>query len=406
MKEIKAIFFDMDGTIFDTEKLYLDLLVQILSKFGVEAKQINGGAIVGVPTEVMKAEVVRLLGAEKAQECNREYEKALVGYLTKFGTPIKAGLENLINYAKVMGIKLGICTSAHNDLFELAFSNSGLNKEMFDFVLTLDDIENAKPNGEIYKKAVNVLKEKFVGIDICAENCLVVEDSYVGAQAGKDAGCVVAKVKDLEETDLAKDKVVDLKFYNLNEIIAFLKFNKIDCSEDIYTKGNDQVAEKELAKSRKKLKKLNKNFAKSIVKRQKMFKNLFCEIGENAEVRSPFYCDYGKNIKIGKNFFANFGNVMLDNAGITIGDNCRFAPNCGIYNVGHAFDPASRKNGGMTNKKVYIGNNVWVGAHSVILPGVKVGDNAIIGAGSVVTKDVMPNTIVAGNPAKFIKFIF
>ena len=406
MKEIKAIIFDMDGTIFDTEKLYLDLLVQLLGKYGVEAEKVNYEALVGLPTEEIKAEVVRLIGGEKAVEFNKEYESVLVGYLTKFGTPIKAGLENLMNYAKVTGIKLGICTSATNELFELAFSNSGLNRDAFDCILTLDDIERAKPDSEIYEKAVSILKDKFADLGIVADNCLVIEDSYVGVQAGKGAGCVVAKVKDLEATDLKKDKMVDLKFYNLNEVIPFLKFNKIDCSAEIVVEGCTPELAKSFADCKKQVEKINRKIGKSNRKRQKLFSKLFGEIGENADIKSPFFCDVGKNIKIGKNFFANFGNVMLDCGEIVIGDDCKFGPYSGIYNVGHAFEPISRKNWGTTVKKVFIGNNVWMGAHSVILPGVKIGDNAIIGAGSVVTKDVMPNTIVAGNPAKVIKFIF
>lgn len=405
MEQIKAIIFDMDGTIFDTEKLYFDLLIQVLDKYGIKKDAEYFESLVGISTAEMLSEIEKMVGDECKEDFKKDYQATLVRYITKFGTPLKAGVENLINYALVTGIKLGICTSATKELFELNFCHSGLQRDNFDFVLTLEDVKKAKPSSEIYEKGVQIFQNKFADLKIKAENCLVIEDSYVGVEAGKGAGCVVAKIKDLERSNAEKDKMANLKFYNLNEVINFLKFLKIDCSKEDVIKGGSPEVMKIFADCKKRVEKLNKKVSKSNEKRQKYLQKLFCEIGENAEVKSPFYCDKGVNIKIGKNFFANFGVVMLDGGEIVIGDDCRFGPYSGIYNVGHAFEPNDRRKCVVTNKKVYIGNNVWIGACSVILAGVKVGDNAIIGAGSVVTKDVMPNTVVAGNPAKFVKFI-
>lgn len=117
----------------------------------------------------------------------------------------------------------------------------------------------------------------------------------------------------------------------------------------------------------------------------------------------PFYTDCGKNISIGKNTFINMGCSFQDWGGIVIGDECLIGHNCTICTVNHDKEPASR--GNMSCKPVTIGNRVWIGANVTILPGVTVGDGAIIGAGAVVTKDISPETTVAGIPAKEINRI-
>lgn len=117
----------------------------------------------------------------------------------------------------------------------------------------------------------------------------------------------------------------------------------------------------------------------------------------------PFFTDFGKNITLGKNVFINAGCKFQDQGGITIGDNVLIGHNVVIATLNHDFNPENRA--AMYPQKVTIGNNVWIGSNSTILPGVTVGDGAIIGAGSVVTKEVPSNCIVAGNPAKVIRNI-
>lgn len=124
---------------------------------------------------------------------------------------------------------------------------------------------------------------------------------------------------------------------------------------------------------------------------------------EKCFFKPPFHIDYGYNLHVGENFFANFNCVILDAAKITIGDNCMIAPNVCITSVTHPKDPKERAESIGISKPVNIGNNVWIGAGSIILPGITIGDNAIIGAGSVVTKDIPKNAIVAGVPAKIIE---
>ena len=122
-------------------------------------------------------------------------------------------------------------------------------------------------------------------------------------------------------------------------------------------------------------------------------------------INQPFRCDYGKQISIGKRFFANFNFTVLDEARVTIGDDCFIGPNVSIYTACHSTDPVERNSRQEWARPVTIGHNVWIGGSVTILPGVTVGDNSIVGAGAVVTKDVPADTIVGGNPAKVIRKI-
>lgn len=126
---------------------------------------------------------------------------------------------------------------------------------------------------------------------------------------------------------------------------------------------------------------------------------------ENPFINPPFYCDYGYNIHVGKGFFANYNCTILDVAPVRFGDNCLLAPNVAIYTAGHPIHPVSRNSAYEYGIEVNIGNNVWIGGNAVICPGVTIGDNCVIGAGSVVTKDIPAWSVAAGNPARVIKTI-
>lgn len=120
-------------------------------------------------------------------------------------------------------------------------------------------------------------------------------------------------------------------------------------------------------------------------------------------IEQPFYCDYGYNIHVGENFYANMGCTILDEAKVTFGDNVLLAPNVSIYTAGHPVNVARRVAGWEYAYPVTVGNNVWIGGNVVILPGVSIGDNSIIGGGSVVTKDIPANVIAVGNPCKVLR---
>ncbi|MBW4824352.1 MAG: acetyltransferase [Bacillus sp. (in: Bacteria)] len=140
-------------------------------------------------------------------------------------------------------------------------------------------------------------------------------------------------------------------------------------------------------------------------KRTKLIKELFGSTGETLHIEPVFRCDYGFNIHVGENFFANFDCVFLDVCEIRIGDHCMLGPGVHIYTATHPLDPFERISGTEYGIPVIIGRNVWIGGRAVINPGVKVGDNAVIASGAVVTKDVPDNAIVGGNPAKIIKYV-
>ena len=126
---------------------------------------------------------------------------------------------------------------------------------------------------------------------------------------------------------------------------------------------------------------------------------------ENAFINPPFYCDYGTHIEIGKNFLANYNCTIIDVAKVKIGNNCQFAPNVSIYTAGHPIHPVSRNSLYEYGISVTIGDNVWIGGNTVILPGVHIGSNTVIGAGSVVTKDIPDWVVAAGNPCRVVKQI-
>ena len=138
--------------------------------------------------------------------------------------------------------------------------------------------------------------------------------------------------------------------------------------------------------------------------KQRIFCELFGSVGINPFVGDNFHCDFGLNIHVGDNFHADYNCTMLDLAEIRIGDNCLIGPDVGIYTAGHRLEPEGRVLD-VYGLPITIGNDVWIGGHSTILPGVTIGDGAVIAAGSVVTKDVPARTLVAGNPAKIAKNI-
>jgi len=140
--------------------------------------------------------------------------------------------------------------------------------------------------------------------------------------------------------------------------------------------------------------------ANEVERRIALLTQLLGAAGEGTVVRSPFYCDYGYNIRLGRGTFVNFGCVFLDVAAIELGDNCQVGPLVQVYTADHPRDPALRLQGYERGVPVRIGRNVWIGGGAIVLPGVSIGDDAIVGAGSVVTRDVPPGSTVVGNPAR------
>lgn len=138
-------------------------------------------------------------------------------------------------------------------------------------------------------------------------------------------------------------------------------------------------------------------------KRQKAIRDILGKTGETFTIEQPFMCDYGYNIEIGENFYANHNLIILDGNKVKFGDNVFIAPNCGFYTAGHPIDVKTRNEELEYAKPIEVGDDVWIGGNVVVLPGVKIGSNVVIGAGSVVNKDIPSNVVAVGNPCRVIK---
>lgn len=148
--------------------------------------------------------------------------------------------------------------------------------------------------------------------------------------------------------------------------------------------------------------KYNASYGKEPAVREAILRQLVKEAGEGAFFEPGFRCEFGFNITLGKNFYANFGCILLDPGEIIIGDNVLFGPRVSIYTARHAYDAKERAAGACFAKPVRIGNNVWVGGGVHMDHGITIGDNTIIGAGSVITRDIPANVVAAGVPCRVI----
>ena len=143
-----------------------------------------------------------------------------------------------------------------------------------------------------------------------------------------------------------------------------------------------------------------------IEKREALLKEMFAEIGEGWYIEPPLHANWaGAHVHFGDNVYANFNLTLVDDTDIYVGDKVMFAPNVTVATAGHPINPELRYQAMQYNIPVHIGNNVWIGANSVVLPGVTIGDNSVIGAGSVVTKDIPPNVVAVGNPCRVLREI-
>lgn len=140
-------------------------------------------------------------------------------------------------------------------------------------------------------------------------------------------------------------------------------------------------------------------------KRREILSDLLGEIASNTFIEPPFFCDYGYNISLGKNVFINYNCIFLDVNKISIGDNVMIAPMVQVYTATHPVEFEARNSGAELGFPIDIESGVWIGGGAVILPGIRIGKQSVIAAGSVVTKDVPSNVLVAGNPARIIRKI-
>ncbi len=139
--------------------------------------------------------------------------------------------------------------------------------------------------------------------------------------------------------------------------------------------------------------------------RRAILEELLGEIGDDAELMAPFECDYGYHITVGARTFINYGAVVLDGANVTVGQDVQIGPNVQLLTATHALDPVERRRGTETASPVTIGDGAWLSAGVIVLPGVTIGADTVIGAGSVVTKDMPARHLCFGNPCRVIREI-
>ncbi len=174
---------------------------------------------------------------------------------------------------------------------------------------------------------------------------------------------------------------------------------------ELYLPGDDEIAAEQL-KCLEKLYDFNATRPSEFDKRTEMLKDMFAEIGDGCYIEPPFHANWaGRHVHFGSNVYANFGLTLVDDSHIYVGDCTMFGPNVVVATASHPIYPALREQAYQFNLPVHIGRNCWLGAGVLVMPGVTIGDNSVIGAGSVVTKDIPANVVAVGNPCKVLREI-
>lgn len=172
---------------------------------------------------------------------------------------------------------------------------------------------------------------------------------------------------------------------------------------ELYLPGDAEIMEEQL-KRLDRLYDFNQTRPSEMDKREKLLKELFAEIGEGCYIEPPFHANFGGgHVHLGKNVYANFGLTMVDDTHIYVGDYTMFGPNVIVATAGHPILPVLREKSYQYNMPVHIGRNCWIGGGAIILPGITIGDNVVVGAGSVVTKDLPSNVVAVGNPCRILR---
>lgn len=209
-------------------------------------------------------------------------------------------------------------------------------------------------------------------------------------------------------TEINKE-LVEYAYANLNNIPKSEEYEKMissvpyDCfNKELWMARNlahEVVADYHLIR----MKDYDFDFEKHQAARYKFLANIFGSCQPDVVLEPPFYVDYGFNVSLGKRFYGNFNLTLLDCTLITIGDNVMMGPGCTLTTATHPTDPTQRLNGVEYALPIKVGNGVWFGCNVTVLPGVTIGDNSVIGAGSTVTKDVPANCVAVGVPARIVR---
>ena len=172
---------------------------------------------------------------------------------------------------------------------------------------------------------------------------------------------------------------------------------------ELYLPGDEEITA-EQTKCLERLYDFNATRPTEMEKREQLLKEMFAEIGEGCYLEPPFHANFGgKHVHFGKYIYGNFNLTLVDDTHIYVGDYTMFGPNVTVATAGHPIDPELRQKMYQYNMPVHIGKNCWLGAGVLIMPGVTIGDNVVVGAGSVVTKDLPSDVVAAGNPCKVLR---
>ncbi len=180
------------------------------------------------------------------------------------------------------------------------------------------------------------------------------------------------------------------------------EFDKLHTGE-IYYPGDPEIQKAQVV-CQEKLYDFNQTRPGELEKRTAMLRDMFAEIGEGCYIEPPLHANFGgRHVHFGKCVYANYNLTMVDDTHIYVGDETMFGPNVTLATAGHPIDPELRRQGLQFNMPVRIGRNCWLGAGVAVMPGVTIGDNTVIGAGSVVTKDIPSNVVAVGNPCRVLR---
>lgn len=172
---------------------------------------------------------------------------------------------------------------------------------------------------------------------------------------------------------------------------------------DLYLPGDEEIMREQL-QCLEKLYEFNATRPLEFEKRTELLKEMFAEIGDMCYIEPPLHTNWGgHHVHFGKNIYANFNLTLVDDTHIYVGDYTMFGPNVTVATAGHPIDPALREQGYQYNAPVRIGKNCWIGAGVTIVPGITIGDNVVVGAGSVVTKDLPDSVVAVGNPCRVLR---
>ena len=172
---------------------------------------------------------------------------------------------------------------------------------------------------------------------------------------------------------------------------------------ELYLPGDEEIMRHQL-KRLDRLYDFNMTRPTELKKREEMLREMFAEIGDDCYIEPPFHSNFGgEHVHLGNHIYANFGLTLVDDTHIYVGDNTMFGPHVTVATAGHPIDPTLRAKEYQYNMPIHIGKNCWIGAGALILPGVTIGDNTVIGAGSVVTKDIPSSVVAVGNPCRVMR---